>query len=38
MLAAYASAVSFFESLNKPSWIPPDWAFPTAWFTLWALQ
>jgi translocator protein len=31
-------AVSFFESLNKPSWIPPDWAFPAAWFTLWALQ
>jgi translocator protein len=29
---------SFFESLNKPSWIPPDWAFPVAWFTLWALQ
>lgn len=22
----------------KPSWIPPDWAFPTAWFTLWTLQ
>ena len=22
----------------KPSWIPPDWAFPAAWFTLWALQ
>jgi len=30
--------LTFFESLNKPSWIPPDWAFPTAWFTLWALQ
>jgi len=30
--------VSFFESLTKPSWIPPDWAFPTAWFTLWTLQ
>lgn len=22
----------------KPGWIPPDWAFPTAWFTLWTLQ
>lgn len=30
--------VSFFESLVKPSWIPPDWAFPAAWFTLWTLQ
>lgn len=29
---------SFFESLAKPSWIPPDWVFPTAWFTLWTLQ
>jgi translocator protein len=28
----------FFASLVKPSWIPPDWAFPAAWFTLWALQ
>lgn len=31
-------AMTFFESLAKPSWIPPDWAFPTAWFTLWFLQ
>jgi len=30
--------VTFFESLTKPSWMPPDWAFPTAWFALWALQ
>ncbi len=30
--------VTFFESLTKPSWIPPDWAFPAAWFTLWTLQ
>lgn len=30
--------VTFFESLAKPAWIPPDWAFPTAWFTLWTLQ
>lgn len=30
--------MTFFESLAKPSWIPPDWAFPTAWFTLWTLQ
>lgn len=30
--------MSFFESLAKPSWIPPDWAFPAAWFSLWTLQ
>lgn len=30
--------MTFFESLAKPSWIPPDWAFPMAWFTLWTLQ
>ena len=30
--------MTFFESLTTPSWIPPDWVFPAAWFTLWALQ
>ena len=30
--------MTFFESLVKPSWIPPDWAFPAAWFSLWTLQ
>lgn len=30
--------MTFFEGLAKPSWIPPDWAFPAAWFTLWILQ
>ncbi len=30
--------MTFFESLTKPDWIPPDWAFPAAWFTLWTLQ
>ncbi len=30
--------MSFFESLLKPDWVPPDWAFPTALFTLWTLQ
>lgn len=30
--------MTFFESLAKPAWIPPDWAFPAAWFTLWTLQ
>lgn len=31
-------SMTFFESLNKPDWIPPDWAFPAAWFSLWLLQ
>ena len=30
--------MSFYESLVRPDWTPPDWAFPAAWFTLWALQ
>ncbi len=30
--------MGFYVSLLKPSWTPPDWAFPAAWFTLWALQ
>lgn len=30
--------MTFFESLVKPDWIPPDWAFPAAWLTLWSLQ
>jgi translocator protein len=30
--------MGFYESLVKPSWVPPDWAFPLAWFSLWALQ
>lgn len=30
--------MTFFESLAKPDWIPPDWAFPAAWFSLWSLQ
>lgn len=30
--------MTFFETLTKPGWIPPDWAFPAAWFTLWTLQ
>jgi translocator protein len=30
--------MGFYESLIKPSWVPPDWAFPVVWFSLWALQ
>lgn len=35
---SHTDRVTFFESLTKPAWIPPDWAFPVAWFTLWTLQ
>ncbi len=24
----------WYRSLNKPSWTPPDWVFPVAWFAL----
>jgi tryptophan-rich sensory protein len=27
---------SWYRQLNKPSWTPPDWLFPVAWFTLYA--
>jgi tryptophan-rich sensory protein len=30
----------WYQALVKPSWQPPDWAFPPAWtlfFTLWAI-
>ena len=30
--------MTFYESLVRPDWTPPDWAFPAAWFTLGALQ
>lgn len=26
----------WYRKLNKPSWTPPDWLFPVAWFTLYA--
>lgn len=25
---------AWYESLNKPAWTPPDWAFPVVWTTL----
>ncbi|MEO1407183.1 MAG: TspO/MBR family protein, partial [Pseudomonadota bacterium] len=28
----------WYESLNKPSWIPPNWAFPTVWSVLFLLN
>ena len=30
--------MTFFESLQTPSWMPPDAAFPIVWFSLWVLQ
>lgn len=38
IIRVYSSEMTFFESLTTPSWMPPDWAFPTAWFSLWTLQ
>ena len=27
----------WYETLNKPGWTPPDWAFPLAWTTIYLL-
>ena len=27
----------WYESLAKPSWTPPNWAFPLAWTTIYLL-
>lgn len=27
----------WYETLDKPSWTPPDWAFPVAWTTIYLL-
>ena len=28
---------SWYETLNKPSWTPPNWMFPVAWTTIYVL-
>ena len=28
---------SWYKSLEKPSWTPPDWVFPVAWSTIYLL-
>lgn len=28
---------SWYDQLNKPSWTPPDWAFPVAWTILYIM-
>jgi tryptophan-rich sensory protein len=40
--AAGATGATFppgdwYKELNKPSWVPPDWAFPVAWSTIYLL-
>ncbi len=25
---------AWYESINKPTWVPPNWAFPVVWTTL----
>ncbi|WP_322890959.1 MULTISPECIES: tryptophan-rich sensory protein TspO [unclassified Yoonia] len=28
---------AWYKSLNKPTWVPPDWAFPVAWTSIYLL-
>ena len=29
---------SWYESLKKPSWVPPNWAFPVSWSSIYLLM
>lgn len=35
---AYFRPDAWFRNLEKPSWQPPDWAFPVVWMVLYALN
>ena len=29
---------AWYEKLNKPAWVPPNWVFPVAWTTIYLLM
>jgi len=37
-LVTYPEIPTWYASLNKPSWTPPNWAFPVAWNILYAMM
>lgn len=40
LIGSYFSSMNrdWYEALNKPSWQPPNWAFPIAWNTIFLLS
>jgi translocator protein len=37
-LVTYPEIPTWYASLNKPSWTPPNWAFPVVWNILYAMM